>query len=84
MIRDPIDKELPYDVGQIFVSDPYDGKKVVIEPKKIRDIYQIYAKQQEKEVEGLFRESKSDFIKLVTDKAFVGPMITFFKGRTEK
>ena len=84
MIRDPVDRVMPYDVGQVFVSNPSGTKKVVIEPKKIRDVYEVYARQQESEIKVLFRESKADLISLITDKPFVGSIITFFRGRLEK
>lgn len=84
MIRDPLDRVLPDDSGQIYVSSPTGTKKIIIEPRKIRDVYEAYAKQQEKEVIEIFREAKCDFIELTTDKSFVEPIIAFFKRRLSK
>ncbi len=84
MIRDPLDKVLPSDSGQIYISSPNGGKKVIIEPRKIRDAYEVYARQQEKEIKDIFREVNADFIELYTNKSFVQPIITFFKRRTGK
>lgn len=84
MIRDPIDKTLPDDKGQVYVSSPTGQKKIIIEPGRIKDVYEAYAKEQEKRVKEIFKESKADFIELTTDKTFVEPIITFFKGRLAK
>ncbi len=84
MVRDPLDRTLPDDVGQVFVSSPTGHKKIVIEPRKLRDLYEIYARQQEKDIKTIFKEAKGDFIELATDKSFVEPIIGFFKRRMGK
>lgn len=84
MVRDPLDRVLPTDPGQVLVSSPVGDKKVVIEPTKIRDAYELFVKQQEKEIKDYFKEANADFIELITDKPFVQPIITFFKGRIAK
>ena len=84
MVRDPLDRSLPDDAGQVYISNPDGEKKIIIEPRKIREAYETYAKQQEREVKDTFREAKGDFIELITDKPFVESIITFFKGRLKK
>lgn len=81
MIRDPRDRELPDDSGDVVVESPYSGEKLSIRPKGLRKKYSGYVKKQEAELEKMFRDAGAEFLSLSTDKDFVNPLIKMFKGR---
>jgi uncharacterized protein (DUF58 family) len=81
MIRDPRDRELPRNVGQVVISDPYSGRTMLIDPDEIGDEYERYARMDEERVRKGFMNNNADFIELVTDKPFVRPIVNFFKRR---
>ena len=78
MVRDPRDYEIPADVGQIVISDPYSDKEVLIDTAKIKDEYESVVKEQIKYIKQTFIKSKSDFLELRTDKPFLNHIINFF------
>jgi len=82
MIRDPRDRELPDDVAQYIVNDPYSGEKMYIDTKKFGDKYKEFATEDELNIEREFKKHKSGFVKLYTDKEYHQPLITFFKKRS--
>jgi len=84
MVRDPRDYEIPADVGQIVISDPYSDKEVLIDTAKIKDEYEAVVKEQIKYIKQTFIKSKSDFLELRTDKPFLNHIINFFLMRNKK
>jgi uncharacterized protein (DUF58 family) len=48
MVRDPRDYEMPDDVGQIIVSDPYSEKEILIDTSEIKQKYEEVVKEQVK------------------------------------
>ena len=84
MVRDPRDKILPEDAGQVVIEDPYSNKSLLIEPKLIKEVYEEEIKKQEKWIKDSFMINKSDFLSLTTDKSFVKPVIGLFMERTIK
>ncbi len=84
MVRDPRDKTLPEDAGQVVIEDPYSNKSLLIEPKLIKEVYEEEMKKQEKWVKDAFVSNKSDFLSLTTDKSFVKPVVGLFMERTIK
>src|SRR3989344_4356108 len=84
MVRDPRDKTLPTDVGQIVIEDPYSSKSLLIEPNLIKEVYEEEIKKQEKWIRDSFMRNKSDFLSLTTDKSFVKPLIGLFNERALK
>jgi uncharacterized protein (DUF58 family) len=81
MIRDPRDRELPRNVGQYMLEDPYTGEKLYIDANQYADAYKKYVEKEEAEIEQFFKVMRSDFLKLTTDQDFYKPIITFFKKR---
>ena len=84
MVRDPRDYEIPADVGQIVISDPYSDKEILIDTAKIKDEYESVVKEQIKYIKQTFIKSKSDFLELRTDKPFLNHIINFFLMRNKK
>lgn len=80
-IKDPMDRVLPEGVGQVVVSSPYTGEKVVIQPDKFKGEYESYVKKQEERLEEIFKENNIDYLSLSTDKSFVKPLLMFFRRR---
>lgn len=81
MIRDPRDEELPSDLGQYLLEDPYTGEKLYIDAKQYSNVYQQYVLEEEKKIEKHFKATKSDLLKLRTDKDFYKEIMKFFKKR---
>ena len=84
MVRDPRDRELPSDVGQVVIEDPYSNKSLLIEPKLIKEVYEEEIKKQEAWIKNSFLKNRSDFLMLTTDKGFVKPILNLFMERTLK
>lgn len=84
MISDPRDKSLPSTSQQVVLEDPYSGKTLLIDPSLIKSTYERYARAQEEQIRNAFLHAKADFVRIGTDKSFVGPMVDFFKMRAEK
>jgi len=84
MIRDPRDKTLPDDVGQVVIEDPYSKKSLLIEPDLIRSVYEEEMRKQESAVRDVFLKNGSDFLSLTTDKGFTKPILNMFIKRSLK
>ncbi|MFH1173893.1 MAG: DUF58 domain-containing protein [archaeon] len=82
MIRDPRDRELPKDIAQYIVEDPYTGEKLYIDTKKFGKKYAEYARKDEEAIEHEFKKRKCDFLKLYTDQDYFNPIIAFFRKRS--
>jgi len=84
MVRDIRDKELPDDVGQVVIEDPYTKQTLLIEPELIKEVYESEIRNQENEIEKAFLSSKADFLSMTTNKRFTEPIITLFRKRSMK
>lgn len=84
MVRDPRDYEMPTDVGQVVVSDPYSDKEVLIDTATIKEEYESTVKEQVKYIKEIFINSKSEFLELRTDKPFLHDIIKFFLMRHKR
>lgn len=84
MIRDPRDKTLPRDVGQVLISDPYSHKEILVDAKLVREAYQTYVDKQEKVLENIARGSNVYLVPLYTDKPFVKPLVELFMARKRR
>ena len=86
MIRDPIDNEMPHNVGQVVVSDPFSHQDLLLDPDIVRDSYAFETKRQREFIKSAFTGMDLDIVELVTDKEFVTPMMSLFemRGRRRK
>ncbi len=84
MIRDPRDKMLPRDAGQVLVADPYSHREVLVDAKLVREAYQACAERQEKELKRLTLESGVDLVPISTDESFVKPIVELFMMRKRR
>jgi len=83
MVRDPRDYEMPEDVGQIVISDPYSDKEVLIDTATVKEEYEAAVKEQIKYVKHTFMKSRANFLELRTDKPFLNHVINFFLMRNK-
>ncbi len=81
MVRDPRDRELPENIGQYILQDPYSMDKLKVDMNKYRELYREYVKKEEFEIEKRFKGTKSDFLKITTDEDFYDPLLKFFRKR---
>lgn len=81
MVRDPRDRVIPSDVGQVVVSDPYSKKELIIDTSLVAYRYEKEVKLQEKQLRENFRKTEAELIEITTDKSFVRPIIELFKKR---
>ena len=81
MIRDPRDRNLPKELGQYLLEDPYTGEKIYIDTKNYAKAYAEYVAEEEAKIERHFKATKSDLLKLDTSKDFYKDIMTFFKKR---
>lgn len=84
MVRDPRDKTLPEDVGEVMIQDPYSNRSMLIDPKILKVRYEEYVKKQEEEIKGTFLKCRADFINLSTDESFIKDLLAFFERRKAK
>lgn len=84
VIQDPVDYSMPDISGEITVQDPYTGKQLLVDPKKIKKIYEKYALEQKEIIEDIFKRSGLDYVFLKTDKSFVEPIVSFLTSRLKR
>jgi uncharacterized protein (DUF58 family) len=81
MIRDPRDRELPKNIGQIVISDPFSKRTMLIDPEEIGDEYERFAQMNEEQIKRGFIDNNGDFIEFTTEVSFIRPLVNFFKRR---
>ncbi len=84
MVRDPRDRKLPDDVGQVVVSDPNTGKTLLIEPALLKEAYEHEVIEQEKKIQKSLLRLGIDFVEISTDSSFVKPLLNLFLRRAAK
>lgn len=84
MIRDPRDMALPDYDGQAVLTDVFSQRQILVDVSSVKEDYERSVQAQEREIESAFIDSKSDFIKLETDKPFIKPIADLFLRRARK
>ncbi len=84
MVRDPRDRHLPDNVGEIIVGDSLSGKQLLIDPKEIKEQYESYVRQQEDYIKNVFIKNDIDFLALETDVDFIPELVRLFKIRERR
>ncbi len=84
IIKDPRDKELPKDMCQVVVKDPYSESEMVIDPKIISESYRKEAKEREEKVIQDFKSLRIQSLVLSTDKEFLNPLLKFITMRNSR
>ncbi len=82
MVRDPRDRKLPPESGQVVVSDPYSDRELLIDcGDKGRTGYESYVAGKEKNIRDVFRDAQWDMMEVSTKDGFVLPVLKFLKRR---
>lgn len=81
MIKDPRDRTLPEDVGQVVIANNTGKKTIVFETNLVKEAYEKEEREREKKVKDLFLKNGADFIDIQTDKSYARPIINLFRAR---
>lgn len=81
IIKDPRDKELPEEMCNVIVQDPFSGRQMLLDPEKVREDYRKEAKKREDEVISAFKKMHVKSLVLTTNKEFVNPLLKFVATR---
>jgi len=85
MIRDPRDRDLPSDAGQLMLKDPYTGQNMYIDTSVMSERYKKESLSQEEYVKYIFSRSRGDFLLLTTDNEnYIRDLLTFFQKRSKR
>jgi uncharacterized protein (DUF58 family) len=84
MIKDPRDRTLPRDSGQVVISDSTGKKTLVVETELVKDAYEKEVKNQEKKIRDIFYKAGADFIDIQTNSSYAEPIIGLFRARALK
>lgn len=84
MVRDPRDRKMPSDVGQVVIEDPDTGKNLLIEPELIKESYEHEVREQERRIRNSLSKTNIDFIDISTDQPFTKPIMNLFLRRASK
>jgi uncharacterized protein (DUF58 family) len=85
MIKDPRDREIPADIGQLMIKDPYTGENIYIDTGKLSKKYKADVISREKYIQQVFKQSRGDFLLLKTDnKNYTTDVLRFFHNRAKK
>jgi uncharacterized protein (DUF58 family) len=83
MVKDILDISLPDINREIVIEDPNSGEQVLINPSKIKEIYERMAYEKEIRVKDTFKKSNIDLLELTTDKKFAYPLAGFLRKRVK-
>lgn len=82
MVRDPRDRKLPPQVGQVVISDPYSDRESLIDcGDNARVQYENYVTKEEKRIKDTFKTAMWDLWDVSTKESFVLPILKFLKRR---
>ncbi|MFA6072918.1 MAG: DUF58 domain-containing protein [Candidatus Woesearchaeota archaeon] len=85
MIKDPRDRDLPDDSGQMMLKDPYTGENIYVDTSVVSELYKKDVLAQEEYVKSVFRRSRGDFLLLTTDNSdYVRDIMKFFQNRSKR
>ncbi len=83
MVKDLLDKTFPNVGREVVIEDPESGEQVLINPKKVREIYERNALEKEKVVKDVFRKSNIDVLELMTHQPFAYTLAGFLGERAK-
>ena len=82
IVRDPRDRTLPKETGQVVIADPYTEKELLVATsERERNEYERLVRAEEERLKKIIRESNWDLLEVTTDENFVLPVIKFLKRR---
>lgn len=85
MIKDPRDRDIPADSGQILMKDPYSGDNIYVDTKKISEEYSRQVREREQYIKSVFRRARGDFLLLTTDNDdYLRDILRFYHARSKR
>ena len=81
MIRDPRDDELPPEVGDVVIQDPYSNQKLLINTAKEAKKYKKFNEEYKKYIKKTFNDMGADLLEIDTTQPFVQQIMGFFEKR---
>ena len=78
MIRDPVDCELPKEIGNIRIRDVFSSKLIETNTAKIADKYKEAVLKHEEEIANEFKNLGAGFIKVNTTEDYIPDLMKFF------
>ncbi len=82
MVRDPRDKKLPPESGQVVVSDPYSENEMLIDcGDSARIGFENYVAEEERKLRTVLTNARWDFLEVSTKEQFILPVLKFLKRR---
>jgi uncharacterized protein (DUF58 family) len=85
MVRDPRDREIPDDIGQLMLKDPYTGENIYVDTRVVSELYKKEVISQEQYIKYIFRRSRGDFVLLTTDNEdYIRTLTSFFQTRSKR
>jgi hypothetical protein len=85
MVKDPRDRDLPKDVGQLMLKDPYSGENIYVDTRKISKAYKADVLERENYITRIFKQSRGDFLLLTTDNEdYSRELMKFFHDRSTR
>jgi len=81
MVKDLLDKSFPDIDREIVIEDPLTKEQILINPKKVKGIYEKNALEREIVVKDIFRRADIDLLELMTHDSFASSLAGFLKER---
>lgn len=81
MVNDPTDIVLPDDNHRVMLENPVSGRQMLIIPDQIKKRYKEYVETEKRLIKSIFLKLNCDFMRLSTDKPFMGELTKFFRKR---
>jgi uncharacterized protein (DUF58 family) len=82
MIRDPRDRELPDQSGQILLEDPFSHERIYVDIRDYKKKFDAAAKEDEAYVKSVFDAAKAGLVTVGTDGDLIMPVLDYFKKRS--
>ena len=83
MVKDLLDKTFPDVDREIVIEDPATGEQMLINPKKIKGVYERNALEREKIVKSIFKRSNIDLLEIMTHQPFAFSLAGFLGERVK-
>jgi uncharacterized protein (DUF58 family) len=85
MIKDPRDRELPKNTGQLMIKDPFTEENIYIDTRHMSKKYKEDVLAREKYIQRIFKQCRGDFLLLTTDNEnYIRDLMKFFQARSTR
>jgi uncharacterized protein (DUF58 family) len=84
MIRDPVEIEIPKDLGLVCLQDPFNGEKLMVNFANVREEYNDESYKQIDRIRRDFMSASIDFCVMRTDLPVYGQLMDLFNMRRKR